>query len=216
MNLHPLWKAIGRQLAHPTGVGGCAVGYAMAIANRQPIHVAINALAIVPNDVVLELGFGPGRAVAKLAALALSGRVLGIDHSSAMLAQASRYNRCAIAIGRVRLEQGRFDHLPLPGGSVDKILAANVAYFFRDNGTEMREANRVLRPGGTIAIYVTDKSSMAGWRFAQKETHRAFDDDDLITLIRLGGFTDDAITIVRLMMGVGITGLLALVRKPKD
>jgi ubiquinone/menaquinone biosynthesis C-methylase UbiE len=209
-----VWSAIGRQLAHPTGLGGLAMGRALAIANRQPVRLAIDALAVAPGEVILELGFGPGRAIAKLATLVASGRVLGIDHSSTMLAQASRYNRRVIAIGRVRLEQGRFDHLPWPAGSVDKILAANVVYFFRDNGAEMREANRVLRPGGTMAIYATDRSSMAAWKFAQKETHHAFDHDDLITLIRLGGFSDHDMTIMHPRMGFGIAGLLAVVRKP--
>jgi ubiquinone/menaquinone biosynthesis C-methylase UbiE len=185
----------------------------MAIANRRPIGLAIHALAIAPSDVVLELGFGPGRGIARLASLACSGQVLGIDHSAAMLAQASRYNRRAIENGRVRLQQARFGALPWPSKSIDKILAANVGYFFRDDGAEIREANRVLRPGGTMAIYATDRLTMASWRFARGNTHRMFDQVELMSLIRLGGFADDEITIKFLSIGFGIAGLLAVVRK---
>jgi ubiquinone/menaquinone biosynthesis C-methylase UbiE len=185
------------------------------MANRRPIGLAIHALAIAPSDVVLELGFGPGRGIARLASLACSGQVLGLDHSAAMLAQASRYNRRAIENGRVRLQQARFDALPWPSESIDKILAANVVYFFRDDGAEIREANRVLRPGGTMAIYATDRSTMASWKFARGDTHRMFDHVELMSLIRLGGFADDEITIKFLSIGFGIAGLLAAVRKSR-
>jgi len=185
----------------------------MAMVNRRPIRLAIDALAIAPSDVVLELGFGPGRGIARLVALACSGHVLGVDHSAVMLAQASRYNRRAIANGRVQLQQARFDPLPWPSESVDKILAANVVYFFRNDGAEIREANRVLRPGGAMAIYATDRSTMASWKFARGDTHRMFDHVDLMSLIQLGGFADDEITIKLPSVGLGIGGLLAVVRK---
>ena len=62
----------------------------MAIVNREPNRIAIDALQIEPTDVVLELGFGPGRAIAELASLAYAGLVLGIDQSAAMIRQARR------------------------------------------------------------------------------------------------------------------------------
>ena len=65
-----------------------------------------------------------------------------------MLAQASRRNRRTIGEGRVRLRLGRFDALPFEPESIDKILAVNVVYFFHKDADEIREAMRVLRPGG--------------------------------------------------------------------
>ncbi len=78
-----------------------------------------------------------------------------------MLAQASWRNRRAIGEGRVRLRLGRFDALPFAPESIDKILAVNVIYFFRKDADEIREAMRVLRPGGVMAVYATHRSTMS-------------------------------------------------------
>jgi SAM-dependent methyltransferase len=133
-----LWGAVGRQLHCPNGTGGALVGRAMALGNRRPYRLAIDALSIGAKDTVLELGFGPGRGVKSLTSLATNGLVLGVDHSICMLAQASRYNRRAIRLGRVKLQCGRFDALPWESHTVDKILAVNVVYFFRADGADIR------------------------------------------------------------------------------
>ena len=211
-----IWLAIGRQLRDPSGFPGRLIGHAMAVANWQPNRIAIEALEVAPDDVVLELGFGPGRAVGELASSIVTGRILGIDQSATMLAQASRYNRRAIKSGRIELRRGHFDALPWPSASIDKILAVNTVYFFRRDAGEIREARRVLRPGGTMAIYATDKSVMARWRFFGPDTHQTFDRDDLVELLRTGGFNDDDITVNRADVGFGIAGLLAVARKPID
>lgn len=211
--LHDFWSAVGGQLRHPSGFPGHIIGHAMAIANRRPNRIAIAALGVAPGDVVLELGFGPGRAVGELASLIGAGYILGIDQSATMLAQASRHNRRAIKSGRVELRRGHFDALPWPSASVDKILAVNTVYFFRRDAGEIREARRVLRPGGTMSIYATDKSAMARWRFSGPDTHHTFDRDGLMALLRTGGFDDGEITVRAADAGYGIAGLLALVRK---
>ena len=106
-------------------------------------------------DIVLELGFGTGHAIATLTSMVRTGTVLGIDHSAAMFGKASRHNRKAIEEGRAQLLRARFDALPWPAESIGKVLAVNVVYFFGPDGAEIREARRVLRPGGTMVIYAT-------------------------------------------------------------
>lgn len=208
-----LWRTIGQQLHHPQGVIGKLVGHAMALANRQPNRIAIDALKIGPSDTVLEFGFGPGTAIRILDSMVPRGQVLGIDQSAAMLVQASRCNRRAIRIGRVKLQRGRFDALPWDSDTIDKILAVNVVYFFSADAAEIREARRVLRPGGMMAIYATDKSAMARWKFSKPETHRVFDRNDLLALILNGGFEKDQVSVCSVTLAFHITGLLAVLRK---
>lgn len=207
------WKYLGDQLRHPSGLGAHLIGPAMALVNRQPNRTAIEALGIAPNETVLELGFGPGHALRTLTARASRGRVLGIDHSVAMLAQAMRRNRGAIEAGRLQLCSGRFDALPWPAASVDKVLAVNVVYFFGADGAELREARRLLRPGGRLAVFATDRSAMARWKFAGPDTHRMVDRQELFRLFRSGGFTADEVTVRSIEMPMGIMGLLGVAQK---
>ena len=209
----PIWAAIGRQLRNPSGFGGGLIARLMAFANRQPNRIAIDALKIAPRDTVLELGFGPGSAIRTLNSMVPHGRVFGIDHSAAMLAQASRYNRRAIRIGRVQLQQGRFDALPWASDTFDKILAVNVVYFFCADAAEIREARRVLRPGGMMAIYATHKSAMTRWRFCCPETHRLFDEHELLTLILKGADANDEVSVCSVTLALRIAGVLAILRK---
>jgi ubiquinone/menaquinone biosynthesis C-methylase UbiE len=185
----------------------------MALANRQPNRIAIDALDIASDDTVLEVGFGPGQALRILTALASAGRVLGIDHSAAMVAQAARRNRDAIRDGCLQLTLGPFDCLPWPAGSIDKILAVNVAYFFRADGADVHEARRVLRPGGRMAIYATDRAAMARWKFSGEETHRTVDGAEMERLLVRGGFEPHEIAIFTMTMPLGIPGLLVVACK---
>lgn len=185
----------------------------MAMANRRPNGIAIDALGVTPTDTILELGFGPGEGARALNVLAPRGLVLGIDRSPEMLALASWRNREAIKAGRVRLRLGRFDALPFAPESIDKILAVNVIYFFRKDADEIREAMRVLRSGGVMAVYATHRSTMSRWKFAGPDTHSHFDEDALRNLAVHGGFAADAVSVRDVALPFGIRGLLAILRK---
>jgi SAM-dependent methyltransferase len=207
------WRAIGRQFRRPEGLGGRIMGRVMEAINRAPNRVAIAALDIAPADVVLELGYGPGCAIEELAERAPLGRIYGVDPSTEMFAAACRRNRKSIAGGVVILKQGFVGDLELKTESVDKILGVNVAYFFDEAGGELREARRLLKPGGKLALYATDKSAMRGWKFAGPETHRQLGADDLRFLLDRAGFATDEITIREARFALGIVGLVATATK---
>lgn len=181
----------------------------MAIVNDRPNRLAIEALAPEPNDIVLEMGFGPGRALRQLAAQAPGVRVFGIDQSDRMLEQASRLNQAAIAAGRMRLVRGQFNQLPWPDGTFNKILLVNVAYFFDPAGDELAEISRVLSSGGRLAVYVTARETMQKWPFSGPDTHRTYDAIELRHLLERAGFHATGITIQTLTLPFGVRGLLA-------
>ena len=205
------WAAIGRQLRCPSGFCGSLLGHLMGVANRASNRLAIRALNAVPCDTILELGFGSGRAIETLSSIASHGCVLGIDHSATMLKQASRRNRTAIRKGRVHLLRGRLDALPLRADLIDKILAVHVAYFL--GAAELREARRVLRPGGAVIMLATDKLTMARWKFTQSSTHDLFGLPELAALLARGGFASGATTVRRIELPFSVPGLLAIATK---
>lgn len=208
-----LWRAIGRQFRRPAGWGGWLMGRVMEWINRAPNREAIAALAIAPADVIVEIGYGPGCAIEALAASAPRGRVYGIDPSPEMLASASRRNREAAAAGRVSLSQGDIRDLRLASESVDKILAVNVVYFLDEDGGELKEAWRLLKRGGKIALYATDQSVMRRWKFAGPETHRLYGRDALFELLRRAGFDPGEIAIREVEVAFGVAGLVATATK---
>ena len=189
------------------------MGRVMEAINRAPNREAIAALAIAPADVVVEIGYGPGCAIETLAASAPRGCVYGIDPSPVMHASASRRNREALAAGRVSLSLGDVRDLRLAPDSVDKILAVNVVYFLDEDGGELKEAWRLLKPGGRIALYATDKSVMTRWKFAGPETHRLYGRNELFELLRRAGFDPGKIAIREVGVAFGVAGLVATATK---
>jgi SAM-dependent methyltransferase len=149
-----LARALGRQFGRPTGIPGRVAGWIMAnrASNRERNLRTLEILGVGPEDRVLELGFGPGFALANAAALASRGHVLGVDHSEVMLAQASRHNAAAISRGLIELRLGAVEELELPPESVDKAYAVNVLMFWRDPVAVLRRVRACLRPGGLLAI----------------------------------------------------------------
>jgi ubiquinone/menaquinone biosynthesis C-methylase UbiE len=206
-----IWAVVGRQLQNPSGFGGRLIARLMAVANRRSNRIAIRALDCSPDNTILDLGCGSGPAVKALAALAGQGLILGIDHSETVLAEALRQNRYAIRRGRVRLLRGSIDALPCRDNTIDRILAVHVVYFAGEAG--VREARRVLRPGGRIVIVATDRSAMACWKFARPSTHELFDLSELTDLLARGGFATSEISVIPIKQSIGVPGLLAIATK---
>lgn len=142
------------QAHHPRGAAGRVTAWEMAHrpSNRQRSGWVVSLLGVQPADQVLEIGFGPGLAVAELVR-AGAGHVYGIDHSGVMLRQASRRNAAAIRAGRVTLMRASVDQIPPAlDGPFDAILAVNSLGFWPAPAERLAELRRRLAPGGRVAI----------------------------------------------------------------
>jgi ubiquinone/menaquinone biosynthesis C-methylase UbiE len=147
-------RTLVRQAHHPQGVVGWAVGrmFAHRPSNRRRNVWAVSLLDVRPTDRVLEIGFGPGVAIAALADRATQGHVFGVDHSLAMVRQANRRNAAAARAHRVHLTHASVERLPDFGDPLDAILAVNSIGFWPDPVERLRELRRLLRPAGRIAL----------------------------------------------------------------
>jgi ubiquinone/menaquinone biosynthesis C-methylase UbiE len=143
-----------RQFGRPHGVTGRLAGFVMAhrTSNRQRNLWVVSLLDVQSTDRVLEIGFGPGLAIAELARRATRGQIYGIDHSEVMIRQASRRNAAAIRARRVTLLRASVNRLPSVDEPLDAILAVNSIGFWPNPTQQLRELRRVLRPGGRIAL----------------------------------------------------------------
>jgi SAM-dependent methyltransferase len=107
---------------------------------------------VQPTDQVLEIGFGPGLAIAELARRATRGHIYGIDHSEVMVRQASKRNAAAIRAQRVELAHMSVDRLPRFAESLDAIVAVNSVGFWPNPTEQLSKLRGLLRPGGRIAL----------------------------------------------------------------
>jgi ubiquinone/menaquinone biosynthesis C-methylase UbiE len=105
-----------------------------------------------PGEVVLDLGSGAGADVLISARrVAPGGRAIGLDMTPEML-ELARRNAAAAGVDNVEFLQGYLEEVPLPDGSVDVVISNCVINLAADRAVVLREAARVLRPGGRFAV----------------------------------------------------------------
>jgi len=192
-----LRRSVIGQFRRPHGVLRRIAGWVMANrpSNRRRNAWTVDLLEVRDGDRVLEIGYGPGLALADVVGRIGTGTVFGLDHSETMRAVAAARNRRAIADGRLRLHVGSVEGLAagtVSGleGPFDRIYAINTAGFWSDRPAVFRTLAGRLAPGGCIAV---THQPRAGERTDAAAEAAA---EGIATDMSAAGFTD--IQVVRL------------------
>lgn len=122
-------------------------------------------LALQPGEAVLDVGCGPGFLLAEMAGeVGVTGRLSGVDISADMLVLAR--NRCG-EIATIELNEANALSLPFTDESFNVVVSTQVYEYVADIAAALREAARVLRPGGRLLIVATDWESSV-WNHADE------------------------------------------------
>jgi SAM-dependent methyltransferase len=150
----------------PASPAGCADPitsnlYAASQAGQVPEEALLASLGcgnptalanLNPGEVVLDLGCGGGIDVLLSAKrVGPTGKAYGLDITDEMLALANANKRKAGA-ANVEFLKGEIEHIPLPDNSVDVVISNCVVNLSTDKDRALKEAFRVLKPGGRFAV----------------------------------------------------------------
>lgn len=156
-----------------------------------------------PGETVLDLGSGGGIDVLLSARrVGPSGKAYGLDMTDDML-NLARANQKRAGVENAEFLKGDIESIPLPDESVDVILSNCVINLSGDKDSVLREAFRVLKPGGRLAVadVVTHRELPADVTrlvdFWTGCVSGALQEDDYLARLRAAGFEDASIQVLR-------------------
>jgi len=180
-----------RAARRPSGSAQRA-GYRDPSHHRPSFGAILDELRLGPDDVLLEVGSGGG-AFLELA-LRSGCRAKAVDHSAEMVEVARAVNADAVAEGRLEIVQGSAEELPFADGSCTCAALMQV-FFFLDAPRALAEIRRVVRPGGTLAVFTVSEEAKGTPAAPEPMASRGrfYTDEQLVELARAAGFAHAAV-----------------------
>ncbi len=184
---------LAKQLGNPSGIFG---RFLMKLLNRENAEMndlALEKLNLQPEDYVLEIGFGGGYLMDKIAATQIPSCIVGIDPSIDSLQVGKKKFNKQIAQGYIEVKQASAESLPCGDRSFDKICTVNTIYFWSDAKSVLHECYRVLKQGGKLVICYNSKAFLEQTELT-KYGFTAYEVEDVELLMQDSGFTEIATT----------------------
>jgi len=145
------------------------------------------AAALLPHDLVLgDLGSGTGYMAHALAGLC--SKLICVDRSKGMLAQAKKKLGRAPQHCRVEFRRGELDALPIDDGELDGCVAAMVLHHLRSIHGALAEMQRVLKPGGRAVVLELAPHKENWMHETLGDRHLGLDSRDVMRAFEKAGF----------------------------
>lgn len=176
-----------QHLGKPEGEIGLALADSMAERNLPIYEAATKRVGLQPGERLIEIGFGNGKLVSRLLALAPGATYTGVDFSKTMVTEAEAFNSDLIDAGRARFHFASVEQMPLVDGSFDRALTINTIYFWPDPVRALAEIRRVLRPDGALLVSAQTPEEAAKAPYTL-HGFRIYDEAQLRQLHKQAGF----------------------------
>jgi ubiquinone/menaquinone biosynthesis C-methylase UbiE len=184
---------IARQSARPYGLFGRLIfGGLLNRANAPVNRLVYDSLRHDAKSQVLEIGFGGGDLLFRVARSLAGGHIEGVDVSAEMLANAQGK---VIRMGleeTVGLQLGSVDALPFADASFDCACSVHTIYFWPDLNDGLRELARVVRPGGRLVLGFSSDSVLIEDGYTARG-FRAYSSQQIVEACQACGFIADGL-----------------------
>lgn len=145
-------KAMISQFGRPRGIGGVFVGWIMSKSNKPLSDWTFEKINARSNDFILEVGYGTGNTIEKIAQKIHDGLIAGIDHSELMYRVATKRNRRYCEDKKAVLQYGTIDDMIYPQRYFDAIYGNNVHFFWPKPEREFLKLRSYLKPNGKLLM----------------------------------------------------------------
>ncbi len=184
-----------KQARKPTGLFGR--WYAPRVFDKKNLplnNFMYTVLATKENDRLLELGFGTGSLIRRIADSVDGVRAEGVDFSRQMYALARKRNRAHLRKGKVNLQMGDFAEVPYGADCFDAVYSVNTVYFWQDPEKMVRKIYHILKPGGRMLVGYYDRADMEHTGMS-KEIFQLYSEQEMRALLT-SSFAPDAVSQV--------------------
>jgi SAM-dependent methyltransferase len=174
-----------RQFANPHGTLGLVAGRIMAnrTSNVERNVWIAEVLDPEPDAKILEIGHGPGIAIAQIWPQLTTGHIVGFDVSELMSRSARKRNQEGVDRGVVEFRTGDAQDLPPDLQDLDVIYGVNVSMFWTDPRATISHLAERLRPGGAITLsYMTPPTADRPAQSMADELSTHFDATGLVRI----------------------------------
>lgn len=180
-------KFFSRQAMHPTGVfGRFFMSRFFEHGNARLNRFVFYTLDVGEGDRVLEIGFGPGAMMKRIADQLVGGTIQGIDLSRSMVSAAEKKNRKHINRGKVTIRHGDFESAEFEQNFFDIVFSVNTVYFWKDPQTTISKIARFLKHGGKVVIGFHAREDMENSSL-DRDVFRLYSSQEMIDLLTASG-----------------------------
>jgi SAM-dependent methyltransferase len=162
-----LKSLLQKQFKRPSGTLGRLEGWLMAVSNRELSDWTVEKINADGTERILEVGYGPGITLKKIADRLSTGVIAGIDYSEVMyrMAQKRNYEHCISK--KVVLRHGVIDDFSYHMMYFDTIYGNNVHFFWSDPVKEFEKLRLLLKPGGKLLMVFQPRWAKGDWEIMQ-------------------------------------------------
>lgn len=187
---------LSHQLGFPSGWFGRLLLRLLNRNNAAMNDLVLHELQLSSGDIcgglsqsVLEIGFGGGDLIHKIADTGIPILTVGVERSPDALKICQQRFQTLISQGKIAFHLGDATKLPFPDRQFSRVCTVNTLYFWSDVSQVLTECYRVLIPGGKLVISYTSKTYLDQQQFSQ-HGFTAYEVAEVERVLREAGFAN--------------------------